>query len=74
MPLEGHTDRVYSVAFSPDSKHIISGSQDMTLCICDAQTGKALGVPLQGHSNSIWSVAFSLDGKHIISGSADKTI
>ena len=73
MPLEGHTDSVRSVAFSPDSKHIISGSYDRTIRIWNAQTGKAIGVPLQGvrqgHTGEIYSVAFSPDSKHIISGS-----
>ena len=27
-PLEGHSDNIYSVAFSPDGKKIVSGSYD----------------------------------------------
>ena len=74
MPLQGHADAINSVAFSPDSKHIISGSADKTIQIWNAQTGKAMGVPLQGHTNGVTSVAYSPDSKHIISGSADNTI
>jgi WD40 repeat protein len=40
--LEGHTDPVTSVAFSPDGKRIVSGSWDNTVCIWDAETGAAL--------------------------------
>ena len=29
--LEGHTDMVFSVAISPDSKTIVSGSRDNTI-------------------------------------------
>ncbi|MEE1143405.1 MAG: WD40 repeat domain-containing protein [Bacteroidales bacterium] len=31
--LEGHSELVYSVAFSPDGKRIISGSEDETIKI-----------------------------------------
>ena len=31
ITLAGHTDAVTSVAVSPDSKHIISGSSDKTI-------------------------------------------
>ena len=31
-----HSERVYSVAFSPDSKTIVSGSRDKTIKVWDA--------------------------------------
>jgi WD40 repeat protein len=65
---------VLSVAFSPDGKHIVSGSYDNTVRVWDAESGQAIGEPLQGHSNSVLSVAFSPDGKHIVSGSYDNTV
>ena len=34
--MEGHTDLVRSVAFSPDGQHIVSGSDDQTLRLWDA--------------------------------------
>ncbi|KIJ26387.1 hypothetical protein M422DRAFT_192287, partial [Sphaerobolus stellatus SS14] len=73
-PLEGHTDVVWSVAFSPDGKHIVSGSSDKTIRIWDAETGENVGEPLEGHTDWVLSIAFSPDGKHIVSGSSDKTI
>ena len=73
MRLTGHTESVGSVAFSPDGKHIVSGSDDHTLRIWDAQSGTAVGEPLEGHTGSVSSVAFSSDRKHV-SGSEDHTV
>ncbi|KAG9025260.1 hypothetical protein FS837_005032, partial [Tulasnella sp. UAMH 9824] len=73
-PLKGHSDSVRSVAFSPDSKTLASGSHDGTIRLWHAQTGSPLGEPLKGHSNSVRSVAFSPDSKTLASGSHDGTI
>ena len=62
-----------SVAFSPDGKHIVSGSEDKTLQLWDTETGEMLQT-LEGHKDEVWAVAFSPDGKCIVSGSEDKTI
>ena len=72
--LQGHTDWVKSVAFSPDGRHIVSGSDDSTIRVWDAQTGVQVGSSLQGHTGWVNSVAFSSDGRHIVSGSYDRTI
>ena len=74
LVLQGHTSSVNSVAFSPDGRHIVSGSWDQTIQVWDAQTGGQVGTPLQGHTDSVNSVAFSPDGRHIVSGSSDETI
>ena len=37
--LRGHSGPVYSVAYSPDGKHIVSGSFDNTVKVWDSQTG-----------------------------------
>ncbi|KAJ5253778.1 WD40 repeat-like protein [Penicillium chrysogenum] len=71
--LEGHSNSVLSVAFSPDGQRIVSGSYDNTIKLWDAQTGSELRT-LEGHSFSVFSVAFSPDGQSIVSGSYDNTI
>jgi WD40 repeat protein len=63
--LEGHSDSVNSVAFSPDGKQVVSGSSDRTdrtVQLWDATTGATLQT-LEGHPSYIRSVAFSPDGQ-----------
>ena len=72
--LRGHTDDVNSAAFSPDGKLIVSASNDKTIRIWDAQTGKQIGDTIEGHTHFVFSAAFSPDGKRIVSASNDNTI
>ena len=41
-----HSDGVMSVAFSPDGKTILTGSQDKTARLWDAATGRPVGPPM----------------------------
>jgi WD40 repeat protein len=72
--LEGHSDVVMSVAFSPNGKQVVSGSWDRTVQLWDTATiGAPLKIP-KGHSSWVTSVAFSPDGKQVVSGSDDETV
>lgn len=71
--LAGHTDTVYSVAFSPDGTTLASGSADNTIILWDATTGQHKKT-LIGHKRAVYSIAFSPDGKTLASGSWDRTI
>ena len=71
--LWGHKDNVNSVVFSPDGCHVVSGSDDNTVCIWNVVLGE-LEAELKGHSGKVISVDFSPDGSHIVSGSFDNTV
>jgi WD40 repeat protein len=71
--LPEHTEFAISVAWSPDSSIIVSGSYDGTVRIWDAVTGE-LQQTLPGHTYFVKSVAWSPDSTRIVSGSRDKTV
>jgi WD40 repeat protein/tRNA A-37 threonylcarbamoyl transferase component Bud32 len=66
LTLRGHLDRVASVVFSPDGRHLATASWDKTVRIWDGQTGQAIRT-LQGHTGAVYAVAFSPDGRRLAS-------
>jgi WD40 repeat protein len=67
-----HQDPVWTVAFRPDGKTVITGSWDRTARIWDAATGQPLGQPFT-HQGSVEAVAFRPDDKTVITGRLDDT-
>ena len=72
--LIGNTDDVFSVAYSPDGQHIVSGSNEGTIRVWNAMTGEIVAGPFTGDTSAVESVAFSPDGQYIASGSVDRTV
>ncbi len=71
--LAGHETGIYVVAFSPDSRLVVSGSDDGLTKLWDTATGRELRT-LAPHRASVRSLAFSPDGKILASGSNDRTV
>src|SRR5262249_44508275 len=65
--LQGHTNTVTSVVFSPDGKTLASGSADHTIWFWDVAAGKEQAT-LKTAEYSVDAVAFSPDGKTLASG------
>jgi WD40 repeat protein/tetratricopeptide (TPR) repeat protein len=63
---------VYAVAFSPDSRVIVTASQNKQANLWVAATGQPIGDPLE-HEGPVIAVAFSPDGQAVLTGSGDKT-
>ena len=70
--LRGHSDWIYSMAFSPNSNVLVSTSDDKTIRLWDTESGIPLRT-LSGHACSR-GVIFSPDNRLIASASDDKTI
>ncbi|KAJ5390784.1 uncharacterized protein N7496_001852 [Penicillium cataractarum] len=62
-----------SVAFSHDTKFVVSGIGDGSIRIWDIEECTDARI-LRGHSASVNSVVFSHDGKLVVSGASDLTI
>ncbi|OGM43267.1 WD-repeat protein [Aspergillus bombycis] len=70
--VEGHSDKVRTVAFSPDGQIRASGSHDQTIQLRDAKSGK--GLILESYLRKVTTVAFSPDGQILALGSFDGNI
>lgn len=66
----GHQGTVTCLAFSPDRKFVVSGSDDHCLLIWHAETG-ALYKELWGHYHCLITARFSDDTSHLVSGGFD---
>ncbi len=66
----GHADAVVSVAFHPSGRQILTGSNDGTAMLWDAQSQQRVR-SFEAHGEAVESVAFSLNGQHLLTGGRD---
>nr|XP_006824307.1 PREDICTED: notchless protein homolog 1-like [Saccoglossus kowalevskii] len=71
--LRGHVNSVYQIAWSADSRLLVSGSSDSTLKVWDITT-KKISVDLPGHADEVYAVDWSPDGQRVASGGKDKLL
>ncbi len=69
----GHEAIVTCVAFSSDSRRVVSGSMDETLRIWDAAEARE-GKRIDAHMNGVSALAVAPDGHHFASAGRDATI
>jgi WD40 repeat protein/transcriptional regulator with XRE-family HTH domain len=73
LRLRGHRGYVNGLVFSPDSQHLLTGSDDATARVWNARSG-ALERTLRGHEGPIRGVSYSDDGKRIATAGSDGTV
>jgi WD40 repeat protein/DNA-binding SARP family transcriptional activator len=70
MTLEGHSELVAAIRWSPDQRSIATASHDRTVGIWSADTGEQRFV-LAGHTWGVSGIAWSPDSTRLVSGAPD---
>lgn len=71
--IDGHGSYVYSVAFSHDSRRLVTGGEDGFVRVWDIDQ-KHFVWEAKSHTDAVYSVAFSPDQTRVASGSYDSSV
>ncbi|MFX0106738.1 MAG: WD40 repeat domain-containing protein [Candidatus Hodarchaeota archaeon] len=63
---EGHEFTVWSLAFSPDGRFLLSGGQDASVRVWDLEARREMHV-LPGHRGAVYGIAVMADGSRAVS-------
>ncbi len=70
--LRGHLSDIYDLAWSPDSKYIVSGSVDNSTIVFSVEKGKLIQ-KFNDHNNFVQGVSWDPRNKFLITQSSDKS-
>src|SRR5262249_2213575 len=73
VTLQGHSDLVTDIAFSPDSQQVASSSRDRTIRIWSIRNGSELQT-LRGHTGFVTSVVYAENGRSLVSVGLDMSL
>jgi WD40 repeat protein len=71
--VDRHSGGISAIAVTPDSRRVITASDDATVRVWDLNTGRQLRV-FTGHKDRVWGLAVSRDGRTVVTGSLDADI
>ena len=71
--LEGHQEKVCTLALSTDGTRAVSGAYDETVIVWDLPAGRPL-CTLRGHASLLTDVAITPDGRVVVSAAMDRTV
>ncbi len=71
--LDGHTEPVYSIGWTPESKGLVTAGFDGTVRVWDAASRKEIQ-RYAGHTGLVLRVAASPDGRSLLSAGQDRTV
>jgi WD40 repeat protein len=69
-----HDNSVFTLRYTPDQQHLISGARDARLKVWEARVNYQQAEEVVAHLYAINHVDFSPDGKHFVTCSMDKSI
>ncbi len=73
LTFDGHKIGVHAIAFSPDSRRLLTCHWDRKVRVFDVENNKELE-PLVGHKGFVRQAVFSPDGKRIATAGGDRTV